>query len=404
MNSEAFSSLAHLRHLSGFPIRLFSEETLVFPEKPDVSDVFLCDRALLERTLTAQQAIVIDTDYPDIVYGQIEVGAYTCVVGPLKRETLFQDRLREYFRRHHANNGPTPEIPTGSFTRLNDVLILASRLLDTRTKIEAEPHDPLSYAPAQSAETDGAIRDFQTGYYLQENAEGGVRHTPYELESRALKALEDGDEQEFYRIMGEIQSYSGGSFAASQQKYLEYSAVSMVTLLTRAAIRGGVPQQEAYAISDLLLNRASRARSEQEHILILQDAVAQFLRGVKKYRSASQHSYHIRKCKAYIAANLNQPLSPESLATHSFGPVHAESLSKNYSMTLFSAYEGEPLMRYVQRKRIQAAADMLKYSDHSILYIANYYQFQTQSHFGAAFKKLMGTSPAAYRNTHRPVG
>ena len=196
------------------------------------------------------------------------------------------------------------------------------------------------------------------------------------MESRALKALEDGDEQEFYRIMGEIQSYSGGSFAASQQKYLEYSAVSMVTLLTRAAIRGG---------------------SEQEHILILQDAVAQFLRGVKKYRSASQHSYHIRKCKAYIAANLNQPLSPESLA----GEL---GLSKNYSMTLFSAYEGEPLMRYVQRKRIQAAADMLKYSDHSILYIANYYQFQTQSHFGAAFKKLMGTSPAAYRNTHRPVG
>ena len=470
MNEHIYSSIMHLEHLSGFPVRVFksdgfrweaaenedmlnilnaTENTEIFsksekseafhsvnnrdafkvlyPAQPDVTgDVILCDPALLHRIVTAPKMIFSDDRYPDIFYGNISTESCVCVVGPLRRQTLYQDRLREYMRLHHASHTAGVNLPLGSFSRLKDVLILIARLLDAEN-FPASENDRVftdrnhsvaenarifmdrnhSVAESDRVNSDGnktavakegsdSAAAFQTSYYLHENSEDSIVHTPYELESRGLKAVEDGDAQEFYRILAEIHDYSGGRFAANAQKYMEYSTVSMVTLLTRAAIRGGVPQNEAYAISDLLLNRASRAKPE-EQVQVLEDAVSQFLQAVRKYKGISGQSYHIRKCKAYIAANLNQPLSPEILA----GEL---GLNKNYLMTLFSSYEGIPLMQYVMKKRIEAAADLLVYSDQPILRIANYYRFQTQSHFGVVFRKYMRMTPAAYRRAKKPVG
>lgn len=401
-NDQIFTPIAQLSHLSGFPIYLFQAGQLVFPSNTDpAANIFLCDPGLLTWLMASEQAIVMEPTFPDVFYGKTEVRDYFCVVGPLKWETLFQDRQREYLRLHQAYNGTLINIPSGSFARLNDVLQLLVRLLE-QNLLSAAPIVKLQQTPGARSESPentpkNAAVDYQTGQGLNEDAEGEIRHTPFELESRALKALEDGDEDAFFSIFGEIQDYSGGTFANNTEKYLEYGAVSMVTLLTRSAIRGGVPQKEAYKVSDLLLNRASRGKSEQDYVRVFHDGIEQFFRLVKKYKSTSHHSYHIRKCKAYIAANLNQPLSPEKLAQEL-------GLNKNYLMKLFSSYEGEPLMQYVQRKRILASADMLKYSNQKIMEIATYYQFQTQSHFGVAFKKFLGVSPAVYRKKYKPVG
>ncbi|MBO4889026.1 MAG: helix-turn-helix transcriptional regulator [Firmicutes bacterium] len=400
-NESFFAPVAQLAHLSGYPIHLFQDETLVFPEEQDsAGDVFLCDPALTKWLEASEQAIVMEPNFRDIFYGRIKEKDYFCIVGPLKWETLFPERHREYLRIHHAASGPVLDIPTGSFSRLNDVLRLTALLLNVGTlagiSTDTSAKEASFYKGKENPGSDASV-DYQSGQSLNEDAEGGVYHTPYELESRALKAVEDGKEDEFYRLFGELQSYSGGNFARNSEKYLEYSAVSMVTLLTRAAIRGGVPQKEAYAVSDLLLSRASQGKGEQDYILILQEGISQFFRLVRKYKDSSHHSYHIRKCKAFIAANLNQPLSPEIIAKEL-------GLNKNYLMTLFSSYENESLMQYVQRKRVLAAAEMLKYTDQEILRIANYYQFQTQSHFGVAFKKVTGLSPAVYRKKNKPIG
>jgi len=86
--------------------------------------------------------------------------------------------------------------------------------------------------------------------------------------------------------------------------------------------------------------------------------------------------------------HLNQPLSPEILADH----LH---ISQDYLLHLFSEQEGTTLMEYIRKNRIEAAVNMLKYSDFHIQRIAEYYQFKTQTPFGAVFKRYMGMTPAA---------
>ena len=58
-------------------------------------------------------------------------------------------------------------------------------------------------------------------------------------------------------------------------------------------------------------------------------------------------------------------------------------------------------MHYTRKKRIEAAANMLKYSQESIITIANYLCFPSQSHFTAVFKEFKGITPQKYRETEQ---
>jgi len=58
-------------------------------------------------------------------------------------------------------------------------------------------------------------------------------------------------------------------------------------------------------------------------------------------------------------------------------------------------------MGYARKKRIEAAANMLKFSDEKISAIAIYLTFPSQSHFVKVFKELMGKTPKQYRDSNQ---
>ena len=52
---------------------------------------------------------------------------------------------------------------------------------------------------------------------------------------------------------------------------------------------------------------------------------------------------------------------------------------------------------YIQKERIEAACNMLTYSDYTAAQISEYLCFSTQSYIIKIFKKYKGTTPAKYR-------
>jgi AraC-like DNA-binding protein len=56
------------------------------------------------------------------------------------------------------------------------------------------------------------------------------------------------------------------------------------------------------------------------------------------------------------------------------------------------------------QKKIEAAANMLLFSDYSSLEISNYLNFSSQSYFIKQFKKQMGVTPKEYRRRFYTVG
>jgi AraC-like DNA-binding protein len=95
----------------------------------------------------------------------------------------------------------------------------------------------------------------------------------------------------------------------------------------------------------------------------------------------------------YIEMNLSSKLRLEDLSGRVF-------LSKYHYHRLFHRLTGEPVKRYINKRRMAAAAQELICSDARILDIAIKYQFSSQEAFTRAFKRVYDTTPAEYRRLY----
>lgn len=97
---------------------------------------------------------------------------------------------------------------------------------------------------------------------------------------------------------------------------------------------------------------------------------------------------------AWIEDHLAEPLSVAALAKRC-------RLSGDHFGKRFATATGRTPMRYVQERRVAAAADRLLGSDEAIDAIARRCGFANRFHFSRVFRDLIGTPPAQYRRQHR---
>ena len=95
----------------------------------------------------------------------------------------------------------------------------------------------------------------------------------------------------------------------------------------------------------------------------------------------------------YIYDNLHTKITLDKLA-------ETVNLSPAYLSRLFHKEVGMTISEYIMMKRIQAAENMLKFSEYSSLEISNYLCFSSESHFIHLFKKHTGETPKNYRKNH----
>jgi len=104
-------------------------------------------------------------------------------------------------------------------------------------------------------------------------------------------------------------------------------------------------------------------------------------------------NFMINKMLQYIHVNIENHLSLDRLARDL-------NISVGYASDCFKKHMGIPVMRYVQKVKIDRAKTLLLSTDKSILYIGILLGFYDQSHFSRAFKAIVGVSPTVYRNSN----
>ena len=95
----------------------------------------------------------------------------------------------------------------------------------------------------------------------------------------------------------------------------------------------------------------------------------------------------------YIHRHLHFPLTLTIISD-------AIGLSPCYLSRLFRKETGDSIVTYIQRERVEAAKNMLRYSDYTPAEIGNYLSFGTQSYFTRIFRKYTGTTPATWRKNN----
>lgn len=178
------------------------------------------------------------------------------------------------------------------------------------------------------------------------------------------------------------------------RKNEEYMAVITIALAARAVIGPGITSAESFRMSDRFLHKISRASYAGEIIQIRNEALVSFAEYAKRKKRAEMSHPYVEDAKNYIAAHIYKKISLRDIAKE----LH---VSDAYLERIFREQEGKTIGDYIIEEKIGRAENLLKYSDRSILEIAEYLGFSSQSRFGDYFKRVTGETPAKYRKAHK---
>ena len=100
---------------------------------------------------------------------------------------------------------------------------------------------------------------------------------------------------------------------------------------------------------------------------------------------------HLRRARDHIDRHYAEPLDLDGLA-------RVAGVSKYHFARTFEATYGETPIRYLTRRRIERAQDLLRHANLTVTEVCMLVGFASLGSFSTRFTQLVGESPTAYRN------
>lgn len=222
------------------------------------------------------------------------------------------------------------------------------------------------------------------------NREHMISHLPYDREMAFYKSIQRGDGHETWRLFKPLDDEGLGVLSRDRLRNLKYHLIITIAFITRYCIEGGLEMEEAYNLSDIYILRVDACTTESQIHDIHREAVEAYVKRMQALLKRVRFSKPIMQCMDYIYDNLHTRIRLEELAEW-------VGLSPSYLSKLFRKEVGSTITGYVQEKKIDAAGNMLAFSDCSIAEISNYLCFSSESHFIEVFKKYTHMTPKEYR-------
>lgn len=278
------------------------------------------------------------------------------------------------------------QIPLVNLYQLKSLLCLIVQLAHGQS-ITAENILFVDNTAARPADLNDAM------FELREDA---VFHVPVDYETGVCSAVESGNTELLQRrILAPSQGKIGrmSSSALQQQKY---AFISFATLLTRAAIRGGLSGETAFNLSDVYCQRMD-AQTEIPAVQQLTYTMAMdFCRRVGETKNGGAQSTAVKNCIDYISAHLHDNLRLDELSRH------CGLCSRSLSIK-FKAEVGCGIPEYIHKEKLREAKYLLINTDYALADIAGFLNYPTQSYFTQIFKRYAGMTPQQYRDNPHGV-
>lgn len=234
--------------------------------------------------------------------------------------------------------------------------------------------------------------DKRTKEILMESRESFVPHTPYLYEKNLLEAVRQGNLElalECNRLMETTGKAGTVSKDPLRQKKILF--ISHITMLTRAAMDAGVPEDLAYAMSDSYIQTSEACTAQAQIHTLTERSLRDFVGAVKHKKSSPPYSKAVRTAINYLHCHMQERLTLKQLA-------QTAGLSAGRFSHLFKEETGLSPIQYLQKEKIETAKTMLLYSQYRISEISSILGFSNESHFIRTFEKYTGISPGKYRN------
>ena len=177
---------------------------------------------------------------------------------------------------------------------------------------------------------------------------------------------------------------------------LKYHFVITTAMITRLCRQTGMELEQAFRMSDFYIQKLDDIHTEEEVHRLHDEMVMDYTEKMRKYSRSDTNSKHINVCKEYIYSHIKERITIEDLADEL-------GVSSGYLSRLFKKETGVSVSAYIRRQKIDMAKNLLRFSDSSMIEIANRLSFSSQSHFIQQFREVVGMTPKKYRDEYYMV-
>lgn len=229
---------------------------------------------------------------------------------------------------------------------------------------------------------------FDHGEKLQYGEE--LRHTDYDFETEMLFLIRKGRTKNLIKFLADTPVGEVGKLAGTTLRQEKDNAIISIALATRAAIASGLNRETALYLSDIAIQKIEICSTPNECNRINYEALIEITQRVEALQNNGCTNPLINRVIEYIGEHIYGKIVLEEVAEE----LHT---SRPFLSTKFKEEVGIPFNDYVLKLKIVEAKKLLLHTGRSLSEIAGALGFSTQSHFQNTFKRLTGSTPAAYR-------
>lgn len=304
-------------------------------------------------------------------------------IGPCALHTMNKVELHRCYRTYTDRKVAEKHPPVLSFERFLSMVQLAAMTLDKKTDEEV-----LIEKNHLNADIHTGLSEDQIRFSMRQEEEEAAHHS-YAEEQAMLAYIKEGDEKNALALNMKLDQ-EAGIISKNELMQVRKTLVAAITLITRAAIEGGMMPAEAYALSDYYLVKSDDCKDIPALIGCRNEAVLDFCRRIREQKDRNTYSYYVTQTCDYVGKHYREKFSLTKMAEQL-------GITPSYLSKLFKREMNQTLEDYITGVRIERASNLLRFSDQPVSTIGDYVGFGTQSYFCSTFKKLTGLTPGQYR-------
>lgn len=237
--------------------------------------------------------------------------------------------------------------------------------------------------------TSGELSPIHTGSGAA-GEDAHIAHNTDELEEMMLSCVEHGRVDEIKKLFDRPIEGRAGRMAADTLRQEKNLMICAATLVTRAAIRGGLDRATAFFLSDSYIQKVELMSEYTDLMRLNAQMVEDFTRRVADARCGTEPSRLVRSVREYVLLHLDRSITTEELS-------RAVGLNRTYLCKRLRKDTGMTVNHYVTAVKIDEAKRLLEVTKKASAEIAEILGYSSQSYFQSVFKRCVGQTPGQYR-------
>ncbi len=385
-----------MARLSGIPVRVFqdgSEVCRYFPVTLPQDPLKIYLKEVLAITEHAGYYATPLFHY----YGILNTGNLKIVIGPTAQIMADEQKLKELAFQADV---PREEVFTfvdgmNAIVRLPvetllQMLCTMNHFLNNGEKLELSD---LAIHETEQAELKTGMERQRTTRVYDEDEQDRQAHNTLSIEEAVMNIVRKGDTAALKQFISSAPAVQGGTIAGDQLRQMRNLFIVTVTLASRAAIRGGMREDDAFSLSDAYIQRVELLNTHSKILNLQYHMLFEFTEQVEKLHRSKHTTKLSLDVANYVRHHLSEQINVDKMAEEFY-------LSRPYLSAKYKQETGQTLTDFILSEKTEEAKRLLRYSDKPLSAISAYLGFSSHGHFSRVFKKYAGLTPNEYREKY----